>query len=1257
VLALGLLAVALLAGLYAFTFTDTFRELAREQALTLLRGSFRGEVGVERIDGSVWGDLRLEVVSLRYGGIEVVRIPEVTLRYSVLPLLRGHLEIAAMALRSPAIDLRGDEQGQWNLVSALQPPPEAPPASGGSLPVSIASLRLAEGRISVTPCRGSGTCLLDGVTLEAAIGVAAAGIDADVRQLSLRFAGEGLPLAWLDTSIRYRGSDSPSRAEVHRLTLSTESSRIGLQGAVESPDNPRALSTDATLTISALAPGDIAVFAPQWALDQAVTGTLRLSGPANDLRAHLELGAGQARVRGDVRADVAAATPAADGEIAIRDLDLGRAVRGAGAGGIARLEARGSVRGTGLAGARGDARVEIRGASYGEWRLGDVDTTASLAGERASVEGELRGESGKASWKAAANLSGDERFEASVAVDHLDPKRFARGVESGDLTLRVSAEGSGFALDRQQSHTLVRLARSRLGKLIVERGRADLRIADRRLRIGELAIDAPDASIRGKGDVALDARARGEAHIQAKLANLAPWLALARLDGRGGIDLDVSVRGAPTDLAAKGKLVATAVGVSQSSIERGVVDFDLSGLGGASPAGRLSASITGVRSAVSIRSASLDVGLSAAHGGRPQPRLRAEATLAVEDLTGRNHRARVRIGYEAAALSATITELHLEPPEGSLDLRHPALVAVRGGVITLDGLDLAGPGPSVVASGRLSRSGAQRLQVVIDRLPLEWVRAFSESAPQMSGRITTRIDLEGTAAAPHIAVATQARDLRIAGQPYAGLRATLDYRQPAATMDVRFDQDQTHALTATARLPLEVRWDPAVIARVGGDLDVAARSNGLSLAFLNAVSPRTLQRVGGEIVLDVESHGPIERPALHGMVALRDGAAAIAPLGVEVRAAAVELSLAPEAIRITKLTAAAADGRLDGGGTISLAGYAPDRFDLHLAVDRWPAIATSRYRSDLSGEIFCRGTAASPDVTGKIEVLSGVLRPDLDFLTKAPSKRDPTIHVVSATAAPPTTSAEPPAPAPGAGSDAYKNLALDVTLIIHRNTWINHSNASTELQGQVRVEKKSGDDLRLSGAIETVRGWMVFQGRRFTLSHGVISFTGGPEIDPGLDLIADYKSGEYVVHVVIGGTANAPSLKLESEPSLAQADILSVLLFGKPASELNEGQRADMKQRAGQIATSYAVSQLGQSVSEALGLTGRGVQVEEVSSERVALGAYVTDRTYVTVGQSVAGKQGQQASVEYEITRSVGVATSTNSNGASGADVIWRKRY
>ena len=349
----------------------------------------------------------------------------------------------------------------------------------------------------------------------------------------------------------------------------------------------------------------------------------------------------------------------------------------------------------------------------------------------------------------------------------------------------------------------------------------------------------------------------------------------------------------------------------------------------------------------------------------------------------------LRIGYEAAALNATITELHLEPPEGSLDLRHPAVVAVRGGAITLDGLDLAGKGPTVAASARLSRSGNQRLQVAIDRLPLEWLRAFSASAPEMSGAITAHIGLDWTAAAPHIAVTMQARDLRIAGQPYAGLRAALEYRQPAAAMDLRFDQDEKHALTATARLPLDLRWDPAALVRVSGDLDVAARlQNGLSLAFLNAVSPRTLQRVSGEIVLDVENSSLPYRapgPARHGRTAWRHGGGSTARPGGRRRYRRAERRSRCDPHH--QVIGGRRRRAVYGGGTISLAGYAPDRLDLRLAVDRWPAIATSRYRSDLSGEnSLGRGTAASPDVTGKIEVLWGVLRPDLDFLTKAPKQ-------------------------------------------------------------------------------------------------------------------------------------------------------------------------------------------------------------------------------------------------------------------------------
>ena len=57
--------------------------------------------------------------------------------------------------------------------------------------------------------------------------------------------------------------------------------------------------------------------------------------------------------------------------------------------------------------------------------------------------------------------------------------------------------------------------------------------------------------------------------------------------------------------------------------------------------------------------------------------------------------------------------------------------------------------------------------------------------------------------------------------------------------------------------------------------------------------------------------------------------------------------------------------------------------------------------------------------------------------------------------------------------------------------------------------------------------------------------TGGSQIDPALDIIARYKVSQYQVDLVIGGYASKPTLTLRSNPALEQAEILSVLLFGK----------------------------------------------------------------------------------------------------------------
>jgi len=228
---------------------------------------------------------------------------------------------------------------------------------------------------------------------------------------------------------------------------------------------------------------------------------------------------------------------------------------------------------------------------------------------------------------------------------------------------------------------------------------------------------------------------------------------------------------------------------------------------------------------------------------------------------------------------------------------------------------------------------------------------------------------------------------------------------------------------------------------------------------------------------------------------------------------------------------------------------------------------------------------------------------------------------------------------------------------VHRDSWVRHEDAAVELEGEVHATKRPGEDPVLVGEIHTVRGWATLQGRRFAISRGRVEFTGGHPIDPTLDVVADYKRGEYLVHAIVSGTASAPALTLESEPSLSQADILSVLVFGKPAKDLSEGEKTDLQRQAAQMAGGFAFAAVGQSVANALGLEEHGILVEEMSTERVALGSYLTEKTYVTIGQDIGQRQGQELSVQYQLLPRLSVETTSSTIGGSGLNLIWHRRY
>src|SRR5437870_2070140 len=98
-----LVAILIVAGVI-YIRTDSFGRLLKGQVVNLLATSFRGDVTLSEIDTSFWGALIIHELSIKYGGATVVRIPQIELRYSLIPLLWHEARIEVTAV-DPAINL------------------------------------------------------------------------------------------------------------------------------------------------------------------------------------------------------------------------------------------------------------------------------------------------------------------------------------------------------------------------------------------------------------------------------------------------------------------------------------------------------------------------------------------------------------------------------------------------------------------------------------------------------------------------------------------------------------------------------------------------------------------------------------------------------------------------------------------------------------------------------------------------------------------------------------------------------------------------------------------------------------------------------------------------------------------------------------------------------------------------------------------------------------------------------------------------
>ncbi len=457
------------------------------------------------------------------------------------------------------------------------------------------------------------------------------------------------------------------------------------------------------------------------------------------------------------------------------------------------------------------------------------------------------------------------------------------------------------------------------------------------------------------------------------------------------------------------------------------------------------------------------------------------------------------------------------------------------------------------------------------------------------------------------------------------------------------------ALSASA--PVRFSLSPMILAPADEGLDARIVSEGLPVSAIPI--PRRLGiEADGRMTLDLRATGAIADPVLHGTLVLEKGRLSLPRYGLSYEEVSARLKLDGRQVTVESLALSGdVEGRIGFSGRIELAGFRPARIHLEVSGDHllipYRRTLTARVRPALT----VSGPAEAPTVSGELTILESRL--NLDRLSdQGPAE----IQVVGEVDTGADTVVIDPA---AAGPSILAPLSADVRVILPKNSWMRGQGLNAEIGGEVGLRKAPGGPFTLTGSLSTLRGFYLFQGKRFTLEEGTVTFVGSEEPNPNLNIRASVRIRDVRITVQISGTARDIRLTLESDPAMDQAEIISYVVFGRSSEEMKTGSATSAEEAALKMTGALTASQLNEIFGDAFILDSLAVEPGEggLGEGSVSMGKYVTEDVFVNYRQSFDLKQLHQLEVTYEILPTLDLETVIGDDKGYGIDLFWKKDY
>ena len=436
-------------------------------------------------------------------------------------------------------------------------------------------------------------------------------------------------------------------------------------------------------------------------------------------------------------------------------------------------------------------------------------------------------------------------------------------------------------------------------------------------------------------------------------------------------------------------------------------------------------------------------------------------------------------------------------------------------------------------------------------------------------------------------------------------------------------------------------------AHLAGSKELDVRVDGtVNMALWQSLNPKILAR--GTVGVNLNATGTLSRPVLQGRLEVKNTFVSHNDFPSGLSDLNGVLLFDRDRIEIEKLTGTT------GGGTIALTGsatYQNGVYQLDFGATatgvrlRYPPGVSSTANADLR----LTGTTNAALLSGNVLVTKLAVTPGFDFGAYIEKSRQTIVFAQT--------------------DSLQSHLKLDVHVV-----------TTPELQMQTAIARLSGNaDLRVRGTaerpailgrVEVLEGEVTFNGTKYKLERGDVTFANPAKTQPVIDLQATTRVRDYDITVQFRGDASvANGLKItwQSEPQLPQADVIALLALGRTQEE-SAAVASTGSFGFGGDASNLLINQALNSLVNSRLQRLFGASRVKIDPQGLASDTAVVRGPQVTVEQQVANNltltystnievsNQQIIQVEYNITRNISIVALRDWNGVVSFDFKIRRR-